>query len=86
MGIYSVVFVYRLLDNNLPAVDNVQAFNWSVNFSAGEIVNGFHLSVLTMCVFRDPRGVTYTTLRATCHYAHYRNYLRFISQQPSCRR
>ena len=30
-------------------------------------------SPLTMCVFRDPRDVTCTTLRATFHYAHCRN-------------
>ena len=42
MGIYSVVFVYRLLDNNLLAVNNVQTFNWYVDFSAGKVKNRFY--------------------------------------------
>ena len=66
----------RLFDEHLLAVDDVDTFQFSAftfHFSALQIVDGFHLSVLIIYVFRDPRGVTYATLRATCHYAYYRN-------------
>ena len=86
MGIYSVVFVYRLLDEDFLAVNNVQTFNWCVDFSAGEIVNSFHLSVLTMLVVRNPRGAIFASATRDLLLQALSKLLRFISQQPSCRR